>query len=344
MAQQYDHLTLEERCAIARLHEDGQSLRQIAAALDRSPSTISRELKRNRGTKIGYKPVYAQEQARARRWTGSKLERDDELRKLVLGCLQNGWSPEQVAGRLRQQKAATTISHESIYRFIYAQIRRTQDFAWRLYLPRAKFKRGYRGCKGGSPVQHIKDRVPISKRPLYINARRQPGHWETDYVLFSRYGQSVLVAQERSSRFVLLAQPPSRKAAPTAAQLYNWLVPLPPQLRRTLTQDNGTEFADHHTLRDALGINTFFCNPHSPWQKGGIENANGRIRRFLPRKADLRHYSPRQIEAIARRCNATPRKCLGFKTPAELFSSHLLHFGCESTCRPAPARRGGHHR
>jgi transposase, IS30 family len=337
MAQQYDRLTLEDRCAIARLHEDGQSLRQIAAALDRSPSTISRELKRNRGTKVGYQPAYAQEQARARRWTGSKLERDDALRNLVLGCLQSGWSPEQVAGRLRQQNAATTISHESIYRFIYAQLRRTQDYAWRLYLPRTKSRRGYRGRKGGSPVQHIKDRVSIEKRPLYINARRQPGHWEADYVLFSRYGQSVLVAQERSSRFILLARPPSRKAAPTAAQLHNWLAPLPPQLRRTLTQDNGTEFAGHHTLRDTLGINTFFCNPHSPWQKGGIENANGRIRRFLPRKADLRDYTPRQIKAIAHRCNATPRKCLGFKTPAELFSSHLLHFGCESTCRPASA-------
>ena len=335
MGRSYEQFDLEERCEIAGRRAAGESIRQIAAALDRAPSTISRELKRNRGTKIGYKPAYAQEQASARRWTGSKLERDTALRNLVLGCLQNGWSPEQVAGRLRQQKAATTISHESIYRFIYAQIRRTQDFAWRLYLPRAKFKRGYRGRKGGSPVQHIKDRVPISKRPLYINARRQPGHWEADYVLFSRYGQSVLVAQERASRFILLAKPPSRKAAPTAAQLHNWLAPLPPQLRRTLTQDNGTEFAGHHTLRDALGINTFFCNPHSPWQKGGIENANGRIRRFLPRKADLRHYTPDQINDIARRCNATPRKCLGFKTPAELFSGHLLHFKCESTSPPS---------
>src|SRR5580698_328756 len=337
MAQQYDHLTLEERCAIARLHEDGKSLRQIAAALDRSPSTISRELKRNRGTKIGYRPAYAQDQALARRWTGSKLERDDALRNLVLCCLQSGWSPEQVAGRLRQQKAATTISHESIYRFIYAQIRRTQDYAWRHYLPRAKFKRGYRGRKGGSPVQHIKDRISIGKRPLYINARRQPGHWETDYLLFRRYGQSVLVAQERASRFVLLAKPPSRKAAPTEAQLRNWLSRLPPQLRRTLTQDNGTEFANHYKLRDALGINTYFCNPHSPWQKGGVENANGRIRRFLPRKADLRQCSPGQIDAIARAQNNTPRKCLGFRTPNELFSNLLLHFKCESTCRHAPA-------
>ncbi len=178
MAQQHRHLDLEDRCAIARLHEAGQSRREIAAALDRAPSTVSRELKRNRGAKVGYKPAYAQEQTRARRWTGARLERDDELRSLVLGCLKSGWSPEQIAGRLRQQKAATTISHESIYRFIYAQIRRTQDYAWRHYLPRAKFKRGCRGRKGGSPAQFIKDRVPIGKRPIYINARRQAGHWK----------------------------------------------------------------------------------------------------------------------------------------------------------------------
>src|SRR5271169_1604073 len=114
MGKSYEHLTLEERCTIARLHEDGQSLRKIAAALDRPPSTVSRELKRNCGTQVGYKPSYAHEQARARRWTGSRLERDAGLRGLVLGQLQRGWSPEQVAGRLRQQNAAITISHESI--------------------------------------------------------------------------------------------------------------------------------------------------------------------------------------------------------------------------------------
>jgi IS30 family transposase len=337
MAEHYTQLSLEDRCSIARLHEGGQSIRQIAAALDRTPSTISRELKRNRGTKLGYQPAHAQEQTRARRWSGSRLERDDALRHRVLGCLASGWSPEQVAGRLQQQNAATTVSHETIYRFIYAQIRRTQNYDWRLYLPRAKSRRGFRGRKGGSPVQHIKNRIPITNRPLDINARRQPGHWETDYLLFSRYGQAVLVAQERASRFILLAKPPSRQAGPTAAQLHAWLAPLPPRLRRTLTQDNGTEFALHHTLRDALGINTYFCNPHSPWQKGGIENANGRVRRFLPRKTNLLHCSPRHINAIAQQCNNTPRKCLGFKTPAELFSSHLLHFKCESTCRPASA-------
>ncbi|MGA9868041.1 MAG: IS30 family transposase [Acetobacteraceae bacterium] len=150
-------------------------------------------------------------------------------------------------------------------------------------------------------------------------------------MLFSRYGQSILVAQERASRFVLLAKPSSRKAEPTAAQLHNWLSRLPPQLRRTLTQDNGTEFANHRELRDALGIDTYFRDPYSPRQKGGIENANGRLRRFLPRQADRRQCSSRQIDAIARGHNNTPRKCLGFKTSAELFLNHLLHFKCEST-------------
>ena len=337
MGKQYSHLSLEDRCAIAQLHQAGHSHSQIAAALDRSTSTVSRELNRNSGTKIGYQPAYANQQASARRWSGSRLERDTPLRTAVLACLKRGWSPEQVAGWLRQQKPTITISHETIYRFIYAQIRRTQNFAWRLYLPRAKFKRGYRGQKGGSPVQHIKHRVSVEKPPLYINARHQPGHWETDYLLFSRYGQSVLVAQERASRFLLLAKPPSRKAEPTAAQLHRWLVRLPPQLRRTLTHDNGTEFALHHKLRDALNIKTYFCNPHSPWQKGGIENANGRVRRLLPRKADLKLYSPHHIDAIAQRLNNTPRKCLGFKTPAELFSNHLLHFKCESTSSPSRA-------
>ena len=177
-------------------------------------------------------------------------------------------------------------------------MRRTQNGDWRYYLPRAKFKRGYRGQSGGSPVQHIKDRVSIEQRPDAINTRKQPGHWETDYILFSRYGQSVLVVQERSSRFIFVAVPPSRKAEPTAAQLHRWLAPLPAQLRRSLTQDNGTEFASHYKLRDDLGISTYFCNPHSPWQKGGIENANGRLRRWLPRKTDTRKCSERQFQAI----------------------------------------------
>ena len=138
-------------------------------------------------------------------------------------------------------------------------------------------------------------------------------------MLFRRHGQSVLVAQERASRFIRLGKPPSRHAARTSVYLQRWLKPLPAQLRRTLTQDNGTEFADHYRLCDRLGIKTYFCHPHSPWEKGGIENMNGRLRRALPRSMDLSSLSPQALRAIADRYNHTPRKCLGFKTPAEVF-------------------------
>src|SRR5580658_4475891 len=148
MGEVYRHLTADERYRIARLREDGQSIRQIATALDRPPSTISRELKRNSGSQVGYQPLYADQQARARRWTGLRLERDAALREHVLAQLAQGWSPEQVAGRLARAPAGPRLSHETIYRFIYAQLRRTNDYAWRRYLPRAKAKRGWRGQRG----------------------------------------------------------------------------------------------------------------------------------------------------------------------------------------------------
>src|ERR1700722_16009798 len=200
MGRSYEQLSLEERCSIARLREGGQSLRQIAAALDRSPSSVSRELKRNTGSgprSAPYRPSYAQEQTRARRWSGSRPERDEALREQVLGQLAKGWSPEQVAGRLKRQQGRTIIGVESIYRFIYAQLARTHDGAWRHYLPRAKYRRGRRAKKGGSPALHIKDRVSIDQRPAAASDRSQPGHWEADFMLFARYGQSVLVLHER---------------------------------------------------------------------------------------------------------------------------------------------------
>jgi IS30 family transposase len=334
MGEQYGQLTLEERCTIARLREDGQSIRQIAATLDRSPSSVSRELKRNSGTQVGYRPAYAEEQAGARRWRGSRLERDDALRDLVLDRLRRGWSPEQVSGWLARQDGPAPISHESIYRFIYAQIRRTNDGAWRHYLPRARAKRGWRASGGGSPANFIKDRVSIAQRPKAVRYRRSPGHWEADLMLFSTYGQAVLVAHERKSRIVLLARQPSKAAAPTAEQLHDWLKPLPPDLRKTMTFDNGTEFAQHYKLTQQLGIQTFFCDTHSPWQKGGIENAIGRMRRPLPRKTDLATVDPKTLDACVAAYNNTPRKCLGFRSPAEVFCK-LLHFECESTFPPS---------
>jgi IS30 family transposase len=335
MGRTYEQLSLEERCSIAELRRAGRSIRQIAAALDRQPSTISRELKRNSsdGPRAApYRPAYAQQQTAARRWSGSRLERDATLRETVLSSLSLGCSPEQVAGRLRRDAGGlTVIGCETIYRFIYAQLKRTNDGAWRHYLPKAKFKRGRRRGKGGSPALHIKHRVPIHERLPAALDRRQPGHWEADFMLFARYGQSVFVMHERASRFTIAVRTPNRKAEPTAKLIDQLLKPLPKTRKRTLTFDNGTEFAEHYRLP----IKTFFCDPHAPWQKGGVENAIGRIRRFLPRRTNLDDLDPDQVIAAARTYNLTPRKCLDFLTPAEVFS-RALHFKWESTSRPAP--------
>jgi transposase, IS30 family len=337
MGKKYEQITLEERCTIARLRQAGQSIRQIAATLDRSPSSLSRELKRNQGAQVGYKPSYAQQQAAARRWKGSRLERDAKLRDLVLGCLQCGWSPEQIAGWLERQKAAPTISHESIYRFIYAQIRRTNDGAWRNYLPRAKYKRGWRAKSGGSPASFIKDRVSIASRPDTVQRRRSFGHWEADLMLFATTGQIILAAHERKSRLLLLARQTSKASKPAAEQLLAWFSALDRKLRKTVTFDNGTEFAQHFILVDQLKMQTFFCDPHSPWQKGSIENAIGRMRRALPRNTNLSTITDHDLDAYVATYNNTPRKCLDFNSPAQAFLTQLLHFECEST----PSLRSG---
>ncbi len=337
MGRRYKQLSLDDRCEIAALQASGCSIRQIAAALDRPPSTVAREIARNRGRQVGYKPAYAHEQTRARRWSGARLERDAELRAAVLSGLEKGWSPEQVAGRLALEAGQTRISYESIYRFLYAQIARTKDYRWRHYLPRAKSKRGRRRCRGGSSAHFIKGRVSLSERPADAETRKTPGHWEADLMMFSRYGQAVLTVHERRSRLILATRPPTKQAEPIARHLLSLFSRLPAALRRTVTFDNGTEFARHQAL-NRLAIKTFFCDPYAPWQKGGIENAIGRMRRFLPRKTDLATLKPRHFNALVSAYNNTPRKCLDFKTPAETFSN-LLHFECEST---SPLSRGRH--
>jgi IS30 family transposase len=328
----YRQLSIEERCEIARLHEGGQSIQKIAAALDRQPSTISRELKRNRGSKIGYQPSYAQQQAAARRWSGSRLERDDALREEVLDHLADGWSPEQISGRFALDAGRRVISHETIYRFIHAQLKRSNDCSWRRYLLRGKLKRGWTKKRG---ALLFRNRRSIHDRPAEAQDRTTAGHWEADAMLFSTAGQAVLVAHERRSRITLLIRPPSLKAEPTAKALAAILNPMPPGMLRTITFDNGTEFARHYRLTEQLGIDTYFCDSRSPWQKGGVENAIGRLRRSLPRKTNLDAVSNDAIDKLVSRYNNTPRKCLGFQTPAETFLQPL-HFRCESTPGSSP--------
>ena len=335
MGRNYHQLSLDDRCEIARLSANGSSVRQIAAALDRSPSTISRELNRNRGAQVGYRSGYAHQRTHARRWKGSRLEREASLRADVMEGLASGWSPEQIAGRLAIEHGRKMISYESIYRFIYAQLARTKDYRWRRYLPRGKSKRGCRGRKGGSSANFIEGRVSVANRPVEASDRKTCGHWEADLMMFAKYGQAILTVHERKSRLLLAIRLTNKAAHGVARHLLSLFSVLPQPLRQTVTFDNGTEFARHRVLHN-LAIKTFFCDPYAPWQKGGIENAIGRMRRFLPRKTDLATLPNRRFRTLIAAYNNTPRKCLDFSTPAETFSK-LLHFECEST---SPLSRG----
>ena len=187
MGRYYTQLDIEDRCELARLHAQGYSRRQIAAALARAPWSMARELKRNRSRQPGYRPRYAQEQARARRWGGARLDRDASLRAQVLARLKRGWSPEQIAGRFRRERGMTIIAHETSYRFIYAQTTRTEaGRAWRHYLPRAKWKRGWRGHRGGSPASFIPRQRPRAERPATTNST--PWAWRPSAVTRTRPG------------------------------------------------------------------------------------------------------------------------------------------------------------
>src|SRR5579871_148550 len=321
MGRCYGQLSLQERVEIYRLYAGGGSQNQIAAALGRAASTISRELRRNsRPTKVwpgGYKPVRAQQLAeRRRRWDCRfKLARQPDLRDRVGNSLAMGHSPEQIAGRLALQHGRVIISHESIYRFIYH--RTAQKDYWYHLLPRHKKIRGRRGRSRTNP---IKQRRSIAERPAEVEGRGTPGHWEADLMLFAKSGQGLLVLHERQSRFNIVHRPIDRKAVLTAQTITRQLGKLPQAIRKTISFDNGNEFAEHHRLHQTLGLQTFFCDPHSPWQKGGVENSIGRLRRFLPRKTDLNLITLASLRAPVHRLNNTPRKCLDFKTPAEAFS------------------------
>ena len=317
MGKQYEHLSLEDRCWIARLHEDGQSIRQIAAAMDRPPSTISRELRRNRGTagrlQTGAMP---NEQAKARRWTriAAASATPSCATSCSTACGAAGRPSRSPAGWPATQRRPGSATRASIASSM-PRSAAPRTVRWRLYLPSAKSKRGWRGRKGGSPASFIQGRVSIAERPKAANGRAFPGHWEADLMLFKTYGQAILVAHERVSRILILAKQPNKTAEATARKLSAWLKPLPPELRQTITFDNGTEFAKHYRLKANLGIQTFFCDTHSPWQKGGIENAIGRMRAALAaQNRSPRHPSQNPL-CLRRRLQQYPAKMPGLPNP-----------------------------
>lgn len=305
----YTQLSECERYELYRLHQAKCSIRKIGEALNRSASTISRELRRNR-IYLGYLPRDACDYARNKRYKPmKKLDKYPELRVKIVAGLRQGWSPEQIMGRLRAEKVEVTVCHETVYRYLYASPW-AMKYDLTQFLCRHKPRRTKQ--KSRKTRGQIPNRVSIHDRPQEINSRETFGHWETDLVHFGKEKQNLITACERKSRFVLIINNPhGKKADMVANQLKNKITPFNPA---SITFDNGLEFAKHTDIVQT----TFFCDPYCSWQKGSVENANGIIRRFLP-KNYRGEITDSMVENIQNIINNTPRKMLGFKTPNEVF-------------------------
>jgi len=265
-------------------------------------------------------PCHAAATDLLRRHREARLERDERLRTFVIQRLSEGWTPEQIAGRLRErpERGLGPISHESIYAFIYRTAQKTEKL-WQVLVRRRARRRPLRARVARD---RIKDKVHIGERSPAANDRSEPGHWEGDLVICKR-SRPILVLHERKTRITLMARLLAKTAGETVAAIQAVLKRLVPAMRSSVTFDNGTEFAQHKLLRGLLTATTSFCDAYASWQKGGIENANGRIRRWLPRSAELDSMTDDDIQKIAMTINLTPRKCLGYRTPLEAFLGEL---------------------
>jgi IS30 family transposase len=318
MTKPYQHLNVTEREEINIFRAKGQSLREIAKKLGRSHTTLSRELRRNappirQGYYLAHK---AQLRADLRNHICHRRPRlkSPEIKRYVLKKLLKGWSPEQIAGRLDKQIPAASLSHETIYQYIYQQDRSLIPL-----LPRGHRIRHKRTQTHKHRNSHIPQRVPITLRPAFIQLRKQPGHWEADTVVSRASLPALHVLTERTSRLTKITKLKQKSAALSRIAINRRLSHYPHSLRRTITYDNGSENVEHVKVNATLGTKSYFCLPFHSWEKGSVENSIGLIRRFFPKKTDFDNITSAQIKRVEALLNNRPRKCLGFSTPLESF-------------------------
>ena len=320
-------LSLREREEIGFQLARGQGIRRIAAALGRAPSTISREVARNR-VFDRYVPSLAQEQTwtRARRSRPRKLD-GLALRGQVVSMLTERFSPEQVAGRLRlehPENREMQVSHETIYQALYVQGRGSLRLEVATALRSGRARR--RPQKPDSPkAGRLPGMVMISDRPAEIEDRAVPGHWEGDLIIGSTSTRSAIgTLVERTSGFLMLLHlPGDHTAATVSTAMIKAMNTLPEQLRLSVTWDQGREMAKHQEVTMATGMPIYFCDPHSPWQRGSNENTNGLLRQYFPKSTDLSFHGPGILDNVAAELNARPRKRHGYRTPAEVLTELL---------------------
>jgi IS30 family transposase len=308
----YKHLSQEERYQIAVLRKLDTPQNRIAALLGRCKSTISREIARN-SAELGYAPLTAHRKATLRS-LNCRNARRIPLWALQLACgwLRLRWSPEQIASQ-------APLSHESLYQQIYAQRAAGGDL-WR-YL-RCHRKRRRRHASGRGQRGQIANRRRLGERPDHVQERKQVGHWECDTVIGAGNRQALVTLVERKSGYVVMAKVAHKSAHEVSRAIIDGLLPLAKRVK-TLTYDNGKEFAWHAQVDTALGSTGYFADPHSPWQRGSNENLNGLLRQYVPKDRPLETVSKEELQMIQNQLNHRPRKRLGYKTPAAVFLKSL---------------------
>jgi IS30 family transposase len=310
----YSQLNSEERYGIAILLGLRVSLRQIAKNLNRSVSTISREIKRNKG-KRGYRHKQACHLAQERHKQKAKASKLTALvKKLIEKYLKEGWSPEQIAGRLKRE-GIISLHHETIYEYI----REDAKAGGTLYKCLRHQGKKYRKSYGtNSNRTGIPNRVDIDERPEEANNRERVGDWEADTIIGKNHKGAIVTLDERKSKLRLAFPLPGKNAQDTTDAIITLLMHLKSCVK-TITFDNGKEFSLHEKIAKALDCQTYFAKPYHSWERGQNENANGLIRQFFPKSLELNNISIKQVFEAVHKLNNRPRKCLGFKTPYEVF-------------------------
>lgn len=318
------YLTLREREKIADLHREGASIRQIARALARPASTVKRELDKHTDAKGRYRAYEAH-----RSWTASrarpkpsKLAEDGPLRDYVIDKLGMQWSPEQIHHVIVKEHPHDEnmrVSTETIYQAIYLQARGGLKREVAMALRTGRTARKPRTRPDERRSRFVDEPVMISERPAEVEDRAVPGHWEGDLILGKGHASAIATLVERTTRYVMLAHLPGGKhdAVTVRDALIKTMSTLPEQLRGSLTWDQGPEMALHKSFSMATHMDVYFCDPHSPWQRGSNENTNGLLRQYFPKGTDLSVHSPEDLKLVAQRLNTRPRKTLDWANPAE---------------------------
>jgi IS30 family transposase len=324
-------LSLSEREEISRGLVAGRSLRAIARDLGRAASTISREIRRNRGRRY-YRAHKADEAAweRAKRPKICKLLQNRLLAREVARKLRDLWSPEQIAGWLKYtypDDESYQVSHETIYKSLYIQARGALKKELLQYLRRKrKMRHGRSHTQKTATHGRIKDTVSISERPASVEDRAVPGHWEGDLLIGSNQSQ-IATLVERNTRYLILVRVKNKDSETVINALIKQARKLPRELYKSLTWDRGSEMAEHLRFSLDTNIKVYFCDPQSPWQRGSNENTNGLLRQYFPKGLDLSNIHQNRLNAVARKLNERPRKTLNFRTPAERFSECVASTG-----------------